>query len=288
MELLSRNNLMKKMNLFFNEDINTQEKFQKSKNMYLLGVEKNFLSYYLNHIHSNIDVCHKIFIIDHPSHSTDENVKFSDIQQLFKNQHTLHVYSEDPDAPSVVTARSEFIPIGLPSRGIENSELWIDISKKSNSLEKRTKKACISFFARDYIDGFNKQNRLSAGISARRADSGMEVISNIFPWSVERQINFIKELSEYSFAICPRGKGLDTHRVWEALLTRCIPIVETSQLDPLYQNFPIVIVNSWDEVTEENLEKWLPIYAERFWTAHGEIEPYLTVDYWINKGNNSV
>ncbi len=283
MELLSRSNLMKNLSLFFNKESNIQPQFSISENILLLGVEKKFLPDYLLYIHSNIQVWHKIFVIDHPSCSTDENVKFCDISQLLNNKYTLHVYSEDPDPSSVITERSEFLPIGLPSRGIENSELWIAIAKKSLPLEERKKKACISFFPRDYPDGFNKQNRLSAGISARRTDSGMEAIANIAPWSVERQINFITELSKYAFVICPTGKGLDTHRLWEALLMGCIPIVETSQLDPLYQKFPIVIVKNWDEVTEENLEKWLTIYAKKFWTPHGEVEPYLTADYWSTK-----
>lgn len=102
------------------------------------------------------------------------------------------------------------------------------------------------------------------------------------------RLDYIKTLSEYAFALSPFGHGLDCHRTWEILLMRTIPIVETSQLDPLFEQLPVVIVKNWQEITEENLEKWLPIYAEKFWTPHGTVEPYLTVDYWINKGQGNV
>ena len=53
----------------------------------------------------------------------------------------------------------------------------------------------------------------------------------------------------YSFVISPHGNGLDCHRTWEALVLGCIPIVKTSPIDILYQNLPVLIVNSWSDIT---------------------------------------
>lgn len=61
------------------------------------------------------------------------------------------------------------------------------------------------------------------------------------------------ELSEHKFVLSPRGKGLDCHRTWEALLMGVIPIVKTSTIDEMYKDLPILIVENWSQVTEEFL-----------------------------------
>lgn len=71
------------------------------------------------------------------------------------------------------------------------------------------------------------------------------------------RIELWKKKGEYAFTISPQGNGLDCHRTWEDLALGCIVIVKTSSLDCLYERLPVVIVNDWDEVTKENLEKWL-------------------------------
>jgi len=67
---------------------------------------------------------------------------------------------------------------------------------------------------------------------------------------------FMKRLRESKFVLCPMGYGIDTHRFYETLFVGSIPIVMTSGLDPLYKKFGALIVQSWDEVTEELLEKF--------------------------------
>ena len=87
---------------------------------------------------------------------------------------------------------------------------------------------------------------------------------------------------EYAFEISPRGKGLDCFRTWEAIFLGTIPIVKTTSLDPLYidENLPVVIVQSFSEVTRENLQRWKEEMAPRFTPALVE---KLTNDYWLKK-----
>ena len=56
---------------------------------------------------------------------------------------------------------------------------------------------------------------------------------------------YMEKINEHKFVLCPRGCGTDTHRFWEVLLMNSIPIVETSGLNSLYNNFPCIIVNSF-------------------------------------------
>lgn len=61
----------------------------------------------------------------------------------------------------------------------------------------------------------------------------------------------------YSFWISPRGNGIDCHRTWEALYLDIIPIVWNSTLNSLYENLPIVIINSHADLTESFLREQL-------------------------------
>jgi hypothetical protein len=67
--------------------------------------------------------------------------------------------------------------------------------------------------------------------------------------------DYLRDLSRSVFVISPHGNGLDCHRTWEALCLKCYPVVLSSSLDPLYEGLPVVIVNSWDEVTESFLKE---------------------------------
>jgi hypothetical protein len=77
------------------------------------------------------------------------------------------------------------------------------------------------------------------------------------------------------FVISPHGHGLDCHRTWEALCLGCVPIVKTSPLDSLYSKLPILIVNSWKDVTLDLMER----YAEKIERCPSTHE-MLRLDYW--------
>jgi hypothetical protein len=66
----------------------------------------------------------------------------------------------------------------------------------------------------------------------------------------------IQRLSEYEFCICPEGNGVDTHRLWEALYVKTIPIVIKSDFtDVLLQNnIPLVVLNDWSDLDESILD----------------------------------
>lgn len=50
-----------------------------------------------------------------------------------------------------------------------------------------------------------------------------------------------------SFALAPRGNGIDTHRVWEALYLRTVPVVTRSALTDAHPDLPLVVLDDWSE-----------------------------------------
>jgi hypothetical protein len=64
-------------------------------------------------------------------------------------------------------------------------------------------------------------------------------------------------LSNYTFVLCPRGLGEDTHRLWESLYLGVRPITLKSPISSLYENLPIVQLDKWEDLTEERLREEL-------------------------------
>lgn len=60
--------------------------------------------------------------------------------------------------------------------------------------------------------------------------------------------HFVSSMARHKFCLCPRGNGLDTHRFWEALYLDCIPVIIRPDWCSAYSEFPVLLLNSWDEL----------------------------------------
>lgn len=63
--------------------------------------------------------------------------------------------------------------------------------------------------------------------------------------------DYFNYLSSFKFAICPEGNGIDSHRLWECLYLKVIPIV----IDNIFirkvkdkYKLPMIILNDWNEL----------------------------------------
>lgn len=85
--------------------------------------------------------------------------------------------------------------------------------------------------------------------------------SKYFPY--ERYLDFIKEIQDHRFMICPIGHGLDCHRNWESLYLRRVPVMKRSPyFEKLMQGFPVLFVDDWPDVTKKLLEQSDHLFEE--------------------------
>jgi hypothetical protein len=61
------------------------------------------------------------------------------------------------------------------------------------------------------------------------------------------------------FVPSPAGNGLDCHRTWEALYLGCIPVALRSEYCG-DNSWPVMIVDSWDELLSLNLNQLQELY----------------------------
>jgi hypothetical protein len=86
---------------------------------------------------------------------------------------------------------------------------------------------------------------------------------------------------ESRYALCPRGCGVDTHRFYECIYLGCIPIVIRTHtvFDRLYHpdtGFPCLVVERWQDVTEELLDACYPDCFARMREFHARYPRFLT------------
>ena len=74
--------------------------------------------------------------------------------------------------------------------------------------------------------------------------------------------DYFKELSQYQFSICPQGNGIDTHRFWECIYYKVVPIVKRCILTEYYSKyFPIIILDDWKDIGNLDYEKVISLHS---------------------------
>lgn len=95
--------------------------------------------------------------------------------------------------------------------------------------------------------------------------------------TLEGRKQFLRDIKSSKFVFCPRGNGIDTHRLWETLYMGSIPIVKYEETHHLFTDLPILFIEDWDEVNEDFLnEKHLEIINKE-WNLDK-----LKISYWEN------
>lgn len=115
------------------------------------------------------------------------------------------------------------------------------------------------------------------------------VSSSIIPSFIEGRIRVdvtnptcYNDWKKYKFILSPFGTGIDCHRTWEAIMLGCIPIVKSSGIDELFDDLPVVIVQDWDELTEDYLnEKYDEITINKKEQEYNYNKLYF--NYWKDK-----
>jgi len=89
---------------------------------------------------------------------------------------------------------------------------------------------------------------------------------------------YIENIARHQFMICPEGHGLDTHRALESLYCGTIPIVKRRVFTERFAKlFPMLIVDSWSEVTYQRLERAMVEFRGI------KYDQYLDFSWWKDK-----
>lgn len=189
------------------------------------------------------------------------------IEKIKSNVYFKHWFAINKTIPN--TDKFTSIPYGLDfwakrtqpffGEGPENiysqNKTLTDIASKSKHFSKRIPVSFCNFhfsFTDDRYYG--DRRKLCKILSDKVAYFQKNKLSRTQYWI---------EMSKYSFVISPFGHGMDCIRTMEALCLGCIVIMKKSCLDCIYEDLPILLVDEWEDITQELLKKTLEEYSNK-------------------------
>jgi len=216
------------------------------------------------------------------SGDSDISMPFEGFEEYIDTPKIIHWYCQNL---SIVHPKISHLPIGLDYHTNTNErELhpW-GIGSKPSVQESVLKSVIQKPLGERYFACYVNFNFSEWGINQR--GDRQECLSQVSKELCYFEPNYIQRkatwdnMSQFVFVLCPHGGGLDTHRLWEALILGCIPIIKTSGLDPLFEDLNVCIVNSWSDVNilrlTKHIAKMKPTNREK-----------LSLEYWIKKFNS--
>jgi len=209
--------------------------------------------YNLNSICEPFNNPKKVFCYSHRIHLLSEKI------HLFQNEFILVTHNSDGEirntnevnkilncdkllkwyGQNICTEHHKlnFLPIGLANSQWQHGNLAL-------------------FYNNEFIDWLkNSNNKLNniyfnfnVNTNPNKRQICYDLLINKLEWlqpihPVENQ----KRLATYKFCICPEGNGVDSHRLWECLYLRVVPIVIQSEFTSILvkQNIPLVVLDNW-------------------------------------------
>jgi hypothetical protein len=95
---------------------------------------------------------------------------------------------------------------------------------------------------------------------------------------------FWSSLNDNAFVVCPPGNGIDTHRLWEALVFNRIPITFDTGLT-VYNDLPVIQLSDWNTITEEWLQQQFIEVCSKLENGEYNMNK-ITLKYWSDIINN--
>lgn len=65
--------------------------------------------------------------------------------------------------------------------------------------------------------------------------------------------DYLNSIKDHDMVVCPRGNGVDCHRIWEVLYLGRTPIIKNEVAISWFKSLPIISLESWDQLCDLRL-----------------------------------
>ena len=172
------------------------------------------------------------------------------------------------------------IPVGIDYHTLHRRDCWGE--KKTHFIFQDIN---LNFISRKRFKDFNKRKvKLICDIHLNKGNFNKErqiayqqslhIKNAFFINKPTSRINFWRIMRNSQYIISPRGRGFDCHRTWEALTLGVVPIIKTSVNDILFKDMPVLIVESYKEISDNLLNK-------NYTFGNRNLEK-ITLEYWVD------
>eukprot|EP00035_Acanthoeca_spectabilis_P029638 m.5935 g.5935 ORF g.5935 m.5935 type:complete len:514 (+) comp3766_c0_seq1:220-1761(+) len=120
------------------------------------------------------------------------------------------------------------------------------------------------------LDGMNMRTHPSRPVASAEAARCLSKSTVKVPYPLvtpprlSNKTAALERYDQHTFGISPIGNGVDCYRTWEMLTMGMIPIVQSSSIDVLYNNLPVLVLKEWSELCSVDLEAAHARLAPRF------------------------
>jgi len=198
------------------------------------------------------------------------------------------------------------LPIGFENRQYaigKNPQAYVDalrehiINKRPMTVEERSNRSLllVAFYPKSRVPD---RLKVLVALGAYLKDGKMPKV--VDPWYNLTDLShkeWLDAIPRHRFVLAPFGHGLDTHRVTEILQMGGVPVMRRSSISSCYDDsdntwkvgalnktrgsLPVVILDSWAELTKERLEvEWTRLVNQPVskwdWTR-------LLISHWISR-----
>lgn len=169
-------------------------------------------------------------------HNSDDTIDES-IFPLIDNTKCKKIYGQ---CVNIQHPMIQYLPIGIANKKWRhgNKLLLKDI------INKNIKKQDDIFF------NFNTQtNPIKRNECLNKLRNKIPFVNNY-----HNQQLYLETLASCKFCIVPEGNGFDTHRLWECLYLKTVPIcIKDTFSEIISKDFPIYLINDWNELNIDDI-----------------------------------
>jgi hypothetical protein len=231
------------------------------------GLNINKLFCYLPLIETHLHVL--VYILSHIKtpfklffHNGDTTFTQEHSNILLQNNNISCIYSQNLSIPP--HDRLKPLPIGIANSmwAHGNIYMWVSISYMPLPI-----KQYLIYF---YFDVNTNTHKRQSCFDIIRAKGVEQQPKKSLP-------GYIDTLSRFKFAICPEGNGIDTHRFWECLYLKVVPICPRNIITEYYSKFfPVVLLDRWEDL---NIDAIGAFYEICDWSNYDKL---FDITYWEN------
>ena len=243
------------------DEVNTFNPLQVNKSE-IIFVKTDYLNIFINdYLHKLPD---EITVI---THNSDINI-FGDEIKKFEEKR-IQWYAQNLNINQTTSKFIHFLPLGFENRN------WFKNGKLNTLLNREIP--------------VNKINKIFIGFNTNTNPDRVNSLSalqnnqNIFIFRRSSHKEYMSQLSKHKLSLCPPGNGIDTHRIWESLLVKTLPIVKKSNFTDNLESMsvPLVALKDWEEIANISSDDINKLYQQHIDKL--ENVEILKLKFWVDK-----
>jgi len=170
------------------------------------------------------------------SHNSDENICGDWPESILKHPLLEMWYAQNACLSLKKYEKLRLLPIGLANSQWPHGNLQIFRVRKHMQQQKKPGSIYFQF---KLETNFEKRSKCMSTLWSR------------LDWLCETAFEtHLQRLAAHEFCICPEGNGVDTHRFWECIYLRVVPIVVHSPFiaNLMSLNCPMIVLEKWEDL----------------------------------------